>query len=238
MEEGILLSMPFYHNFYHWLIEILPRLISYDRYPSLHHVPLIVPSSAPGFVAETLRLTGYLSKTVFLENGTYRFKKLHMLSKLSSIFEVSPDAIAWLNDKFKNVATSRVTPKKVYIARSDAKIRFVSNEPQLTEVLTDFGFETMAMSGLSFPDQINLFRNAEYIIGPHGAAFANLAFAKQGATLIEFFSRGHYAPCFNRIAGSRGLKYGFLVGDPTRIGGFEIDPGKLRTILVQALRGP
>ena len=156
MDEGILLSMPFYHNFYHWLIEILPRLISYDRCPSLHHVPLIVPNSAPGFVAETLRLTGYLSKTVFLENGTYRFKKLHMLSKLSSILEVSPDAIAWLNDKFKDVGTRRVTPKKIYISRSDAKIRFVSNEPQLAEVLTDFGFETMAMSGLSYsrPDQL------------------------------------------------------------------------------------
>jgi hypothetical protein len=238
MEEGILLSMPFYHNFYHWLIEILPRLISYDRYPSLHHVPLIVPSSAPGFVAETLRLTGYLSKTVFLENGTYRFKKLHMLSKLSSIFEVSPDAIAWLNDKFKDVGARRVTPKKIYISRGDAKIRFVSNEPQLTEVLTDFGFETMAMSGLSIPDQINLFRNAQYVIGAHGAAFANLAFAKPGATFIEFFSKGHYAPCFNRISGSRGLKYGFLVGGPTRMGGFEINPDHLRTILVEAVRAP
>ena len=56
MDEGVLLSMPFYHNFYHWLIEILPRLISYDRCPSLHHVPLIVPNSAPGFVAETLEI--------------------------------------------------------------------------------------------------------------------------------------------------------------------------------------
>ena len=74
MDEGILLSMPFYHNFYHWLIEILPGLSSYDRCPSLHHVPLIVPNSAPRFVAETLRLTGYLSKTVFLENGTYKLK--------------------------------------------------------------------------------------------------------------------------------------------------------------------
>ena len=238
MDEGILLSMPFYHNFYHWLIEILPRLISYDRCPSLHHVPLIVPKSAPGFVAETLRLTGYLSKTVFLENGTYRFKKLHMLSKLSSILEVSPDAIAWLNDKFKDVGARRVTPKKIYISRGDAKIRFVSNEPQLTEVLTDFGFETMAMSGLSIPDQINLFRNAQYVIGAHGAAFANLAFAKPGATFIEFFSKGHYAPCFNRISGSRGLKYGFLVGGPTRMGGFEINPDHLRTILVEAVRAP
>ena len=104
-----------------------------------------------------------------------------MLSKLSSILEVSPDAIAWLNDKFKDVGTRPLIPKKIYISRSDAKIRFVSNEPQLADVLTNFGFETIAMSGLSsIPDQINLFRNAQYIIGAHGAAFANLAFTKPG----------------------------------------------------------
>ena len=238
MDEGVLLSMPFYHNFYHWLIEILPRLISYDRCPSLHHVPLIVPSSAPGFVSETLRLTGYLSKTVFLKNGTYRFKRLHMLSKLSSIFEVSPDAIAWLNNKFKDVGSHHRTSEKLYISRSDAKIRFVSNEPQLADVLNDFGFKTIVMSGLSIPDQISLFRNAAYTIGPHGAAFANLVFAKRGATFIEFFSKGHYAPCFNRISGVRGLKYGFLVGDPTRMGGFDINPDHLRAILVEAVRAP
>ena len=128
-----------------------------------------------------------------------------MLSKLSSILEVSPDAIAWLNNKFKDVGSHHRTSEKLYISRSDAKIRFVSNEPQLADVLNDFGFKTIVMSGLSIPDQISLFRNAAYIIGPHGAAFANLVFAKRGATFIEFFSKGHYAPCFNRISGIRGL---------------------------------
>ena len=221
IDEGVLLAMPFYHNFYHWLIEILPRLISYDRCPSLHHIPLIVPKSAPGFVTETLKLTGYLPKTVFLDDGIYRFKKLHMLSKLSQMLEVSPVAIEWLNDKFKDVKSDYVSPRNIYVSRSDAKIRFVSNESELKDILGEFGFETMSMTRLSIADQVEVFRNAEFIVGPHGAALANLAFAKPGATLIEFFSRGHYAPCFNRISGIRGMRYGFLVGEPTRIGGFS-----------------
>ena len=101
MDEGVLLSMPWHHNFYHWMIEMLPRLISYDRCPSLQNVPLIVPKSAPKFVAESLRLTGYLPKTIFLDNGAYRFKTLHMLSKLAPTTEVSPDAVEWLNEKIK-----------------------------------------------------------------------------------------------------------------------------------------
>jgi capsular polysaccharide biosynthesis protein len=236
MDEGILLSMPWHHNFYHWMIEMLPRLISYDRCPQLQHVPLIVPKSAPKFVAESLRLTGYQSKTIFLENGAYRFKKLHMLSKLASTTEVSPDAVEWLNKKFNDTSSTLIGPKKIYVSRRDAKIRFVANETQLADILSEFGFETFVMSDLSLADQINLFRTAEFIVGPHGAAFANLAFSKPGATFIEFFSRGHYAPCFNRISGIRGLKYGFLVGEPTVLGGFSINPNHLRAILLQALQ--
>ena len=236
MDEGVLLSMPWHHNFYHWMIEMLPRLISYDRCPSLQNVPLIVPKSAPKFVAESLRLTGYLPKTVFLDNGTYRFKTLHMLSKLAPTTEVSPDAVGWLNEKVKVSPSGSVLPKRFYVSRRDAKIRFVSNETQLANTLSEFGFETLTMSKLSLADQIDLFRTAEYIIGPHGAAFTNLAFAKPGATFIEFFSKGHYSPSFNRFSAIRQLKYGFLIGEPTTMGGFAIEPNHLKEILAQALR--
>src|SRR6185437_6497329 len=106
-----------------------------------------------------------------------------------------------------------------------------SNESQLTDLLKEFGFETLVMSKLSLADQINVFRTAEFIVGPHGAGFANLAFSKAGLTFIEFIPRGHYFVSFNRIAGIRGLKYGFLIGEPTGMGGYSINPHHLRAIL-------
>jgi len=236
MGEGVLLSMPWHHNFYHWMIEILPRLISYDRCPDLQHVPLIVPKSAPKFVAESLKLTGYLPKTVFLENGAYRFKKLHMLSRLAPATEVSPDAVDWLNRKIVPVPSDFSVPKRIYVSRDDAKIRFVSNEPELNPVLNEFGFETLLMGKFSLADQINIFRSADFILGPHGAAFTNLAFSKPGTRFIEFFSKGHYSPSYNRFCAIRGLSYGFLVGEPTKLGGFSIQPNHLREIITQALR--
>jgi len=235
MDEGILLSMPFHHNFYHWMIEILPRLVSYDRAPYLQPVPLIVPRSSPPFVAESLRLAGYHSKTLFLEDGVYRFKTLHMLSVLSPMMEVSVDAIRWLNEKFADIPCVRNMQKRIYVSRRDAKIRFVSNELQLEDLLSEFGFETLVMADLSLPNQIKAFQEAQCIIGPHGGAFANLAFSQPGTTFIEFFSKGHYAVCFNRISSIQKLKYGFLIGEPTAIGGFAINPDDLRALLSQAL---
>jgi hypothetical protein len=230
MDEAVLLSMPWQHKFYHWMIEFIPRLLLYDRSPGLQDLPLIVPRSAPKFVSESLEATGYLSRTRFLADGSYRFKTLHMLSMPAPTTEVSPDAVDWLNRKFKVESLSDRAKKRIYVSRRDAKIRFISNEDQLAGVLADFGFETIDMSGLSLVDQISVFRSAECIVGPHGAAFANLAFSEPGSTFVEFFSRGHYSPSFNRISKIRMLKYGFLVGEPTRLGGFAIDPDDLRTI--------
>jgi hypothetical protein len=235
MEEGVLLSMPWHHNFYHWMIEILPRLILYDRTPNLQNVSLIVPKVAPKFVAESLKLAGYQAKAIFLDSGAYRFKKLHMMSILGQTMEVSTDAINWLNEKFQKTSPPSNVPKRIYISRRDAKIRFVSNESELAGVLSEFGFVTFVMSDLSLAEQIDLFSSAECIIGPHGAAFSNLAFSRAGSTFIEFYARGHYNPCFNRIAGIRSLKYGFLVGEPTEVGGFLVDPNHLRKVLAQAM---
>lgn len=235
MDEGVLLSMPFHHNFYHWMIDILPRLISYDRAPHLQHLPLIVPRSAPAFVTESLRLAGYQPKTLLLQDGVYTFKTLHMLSLLSPMMDVTADAIGWLNKKFAHTPSAGITPQRIYVSRRDAKIRFVSNESQLADVLSEFGFEILVMADLSLADQIKVFRDAQCIIGPHGAAFANLAFSQLDATFIEFFSNGHYAACFNRIASVQQLKYGFLVGEPTAMGGFAINPDDLRALLTRAL---
>jgi Glycosyltransferase 61 len=235
MDEGVLLSMPFHHNFYHWMIEILPRLILYDRAPHLQHVPLIVPKSAPAFVKESLKMAGYQSKTVFLEDGVYRFSTLHMLSLLSPMLDVSAVAVDWLNEKFADTVSTITTPKLIYVSRRDAKIRFVSNEIQIDDLLAEFGFETLVMADLSLADQIKVFCNAQCIIGPHGAAFANLAFSKPGSIFIEFFSKGHYSRSYSRIATIRMLKYGFLVGEPTAMGGFSISPDDLRALLSRAL---
>jgi capsular polysaccharide biosynthesis protein len=228
--EGILLSMPKHRNFFHWLIEFLPRLVLYDRCPHLKSVPLIMPKSSPGFIVESLKLTGYIPRTIFLDDGTYKFEKLYLLSMLSA-----NDAISWLNEKFQTGQCSPVTPKRVYISRADAKIRFVSNESELQDTLLKFGFTTLVMSKLSLAEQISVFRAAECIIGPHGAAFTNLAFAQPGSTFIEFFSKGNIHTSYNRISGIRKLKYGFIVGEPTAMGGFSINPAQLRAVLAQAL---
>jgi hypothetical protein len=72
------------------------------------------------------------------------------------------------------------------------------------------------------------------ILGSHGAGFSSLAFSDPGMVFIEIFQRGHFNHCFNRLAAINRLRYGFLVGEPVRGGGIQVDVGRLARLMESA----
>lgn len=102
----------------------------------------------------------------------------------------------------------------VYISRA-SKLRSVEHEQILlgklkrkygsrnVKILTDNA--SMRAKGLNA--QISLFRNAQIIIGPHGAGLTNMIFAPSNATVIEFSMDPHVNRCFGYMAMALGLDY-------------------------------
>src|SRR5690606_30195157 len=81
------------------------------------------------------------------------------------------------------------SPKRLYVSRKGLQWRNVLNEAEVLEVLAPLGFESVALDGLSVLEQAALFRDAEMVIAPHGAALANLVFASPGAKVVEILPR-------------------------------------------------
>jgi len=233
--EAVLLTLPWHHNFYHWMVEILPRLSLCDSLPELQGLPLLVARSSPRFVRDSLALTGYLDRALFLDQGVYRFEKLHLPTRLAPGSQASSLAIDWLRRKFPAPQSSNPV-RRLYISRRDAKIRAVTNEAEVEAALGDLGFVTVVPSEHGLSQQVELFRNADIVLGSHGAAFANLAFAKTGTAIIEVFEPGHFNPAYTRIAAINRLRYGFLVGRK-RVLGFSIDVPQLRQMVAEAIQG-
>ena len=69
------------------------------------------------------------------------------------------------------------------------------------------GFSKYKIGQLSFKNQIHLFNNAKIIIGPHGAAFANLVFCKPQTKVIEFKPFNHPTVVNKRISEINDLNY-------------------------------
>jgi hypothetical protein len=211
MAEAVLLAMPAYENYFHWLVETMPRLKMIEDDKRLCDLPVILPENrTPKFIRESLEMAGYFDKTRFLDDGVYQFETLHIPTLFSQPCHPSPLAIEWVREKL--IQENHLKRKKrIYISRRDALKRYVVNEVEVESILAQFGFETVCLSDYSFKDQIEFFQAAEIVIGSHGAGLANLVFTPSESIFIELIKEGPFNTCYYQLAGIRKIKYGFLI---------------------------
>ena len=99
----------------------------------------------------------------------------------------------WLKKKFLLCKSKKDFPKKFYIDRSDSKsnlknFRYIINENELKSFLKDKGFEFVRLSDLDFQDELQIFNNAEIVVGLQGAGLTNLIWCNNYAKIIELRS--------------------------------------------------
>jgi capsular polysaccharide biosynthesis protein len=102
----------------------------------------------------------------------------------------SPIGMAMLGELGEFLAASVPAdgfPKRIYISRNDARLRRVRNEEKICSLLEARGFQRVALAGLPIARQVQLFRQADAVVAPHGAGLAHTAWCKPGTKIIEFF---------------------------------------------------
>ncbi len=77
--------------------------------------------------------------------------------------------------------------KKIYLQRSNTKLRAITNILEVEKLLYKYDFEFVDAGSLSFDEQINLFSQADIIIGASGASFTNILFMKEDSTAISLY---------------------------------------------------
>lgn len=81
-----------------------------------------------------------------------------------------------------------LNPRLLYVSRRHAKSRRLMNEDDLCAALaTEFGVDRIDNEMMSLIEQVQCYRDATVIIGPHGAGLTNLLFASRPSLLIEFY---------------------------------------------------
>lgn len=119
--------------------------------------------------------------------------------------------------------------KRLYLSREGAGIRRVTNEPDILEMLSRYGFESVEPGGIPFCRQAELFQSADIVVAPHGAALANLMFCRPGTCILEFFPADYVDDCYLRISKAMELDHHYLFGGksdfPKR--NYEMDPDEL-----------
>jgi capsular polysaccharide biosynthesis protein len=105
--------------------------------------------------------------------------------------------------------------KRIYVSRQQVPAergRKVLNYETLERVLDEFRFESYTVEELPFAEQVQLFADADVIMGPHGAGLFNMIFS-ENPTIVELFPEGMLRPYFYFIAEMMNFEYAGVVTD-------------------------
>ena len=206
-------------NYYHWLYDLLPKLKLYSEIYKFKDINHLYVSGLKSWQIATLVPIG-LDKINIIDTKKNRHIQGdeiictdHPSYYSGYIKEESKNIpewiVKWLRETFLQCEKKFLCNDRVFIDRSSSSINHCQfiNDEEVSEFLINKSFTKYKVEQLSFFEQIYLFSHANFIIGAHGAAFANLAFCKKGAKIIEIQPKNYKDLNYKRISDINNLDY-------------------------------
>ncbi|MHC2003059.1 glycosyltransferase family 61 protein [Methylobacterium sp. CM6241] len=173
-------------GYFEWIVRRLSGL-AWRLEPSTPDCPILLRAEQAGLAADALGALGMDTDALITVEGPVFCRRLYAgyvsIGTLARTTAFQPvyGALIEAAERQNNAPT----PGRFYISRRDSARRSMTNEADFERALIDRGITPIVLSQLGLLEKINLFRNAELVIGAHGAGFSHLVFAKPGMRVIE-----------------------------------------------------
>jgi len=229
IKAGILICSEHDSNYFHWLIESLPKLFLAERADIPADIPLLIPKGLHPNLMDALKAVNVKKRPLIqLEKGSlYRVQDLYYPSDLCRINDryagkiSTKDCIiprSWTRQTAKAILEAyhpaEGRRRKLYLTRRGAGYRKLVNEVELEGLFFDAGFEIVDLEGASLSTQVRFFQSADTVVAPSGATCTNQIFCRPG-TRFFIISGDHPSSnfyVFNQLGSHADLKTRFLLG--------------------------
>jgi capsular polysaccharide biosynthesis protein len=224
--KAILLLTPVQStNYYHWLADVLPRLllIKQCKLPDFEQRQVLLHHNTRTYETDTLAIAGVRPNQIF------RFKPFETVAVADLViadFELSYSEHAFpawkqrLLTDFKQQALAKIGPKslkKVYLLRGMQRIRRLIGEERLVTLLKGQGFHIIDPQQLTLAEQISTLAGAQVIVALHGAALTNIIFCAEGTFVLELRSTDKPPEFFSAIADTYKLRFASISIPPEKV---------------------
>ncbi|MBJ6108283.1 glycosyltransferase family 61 protein [Hymenobacter sp. BT523] len=198
-------------NYYHWMVDTLPRLLLLQgTHPGC---PLVLFEPVPAYVRQTAAMFGFERLLPLPPETVANVPELAMPDY--------PAPSGFQDGALSLAARDRVIEalhlkgfageRRVYVSRSRQRLRRLLNETAIEPLLRQYGFETVYFEELSFAEQVRLMTETTVLVGVHGANLTNMLFLRPDAAVVELMNNStHEAvfnPCYYYLANSLQLHY-------------------------------
>lgn len=208
-----LLTAPFAGlNYFHWMFALLPRLAILERAGvNLANIDgyLINRLHFVGLQQAMLRVVGITPERIIEmdELDAFQPQALWVTSQLLTSGHRRRWLCDWLRKKFLVSLPPGRPSRRLYLSRADASRRRVANEDEVLTFLEPLGFEKVVIACRPVFEQSTLFADAEIVVGPQTAGFANILFCSPGTRIIDMIPARRYAVYFWELSACMGLDY-------------------------------
>lgn len=228
IEEAISLLGAAAFNYYHATVELLSRIQYIDSFEEYRSIPLLIDEvilNTPQYADILKILNKFNHPIIFIkQNNMHRVKRLVFPSYntwmpiniregetlIPEDFLIASSAIKYLRENVLAGKESNVGYRKVFISRKNSSNVRLCNEEDVIDLFKQYGFEVIYPEELSFSEQVEIFSKAEYVAGTSGAAFTNIIYCPQNATIISIAPKKYDFYLYSTISRLLGLECSFL----------------------------
>jgi len=257
LDDAFLMRCRVSSNYFHCLIEGLPRLLHLSSFEE-ECGTILIPDDIPMTLKPAVSMLTSGHRVVEIQREeTIHVGRLTLPNAHTALFDsrIEPWAHGckyyWpLIDEFvasmMGLREGSTPASRVFLIRNTetSSGRGLRNQDQLLQIAKEFGFVSIDPSRLSFGQQIALFSHAQVIVGAGGAAMANLIFAHAGLKVLALVSHElRDFVMFSTLADHAGAQYFTLTGPQDQVlggtafrrdlthGDFWISPSRFKRAL-------
>lgn len=233
VDNGFFLAGNGSWNYYHWLIEILPKLQVYLELGLYKKgIKLLVPDTVKDnvnlkFLLDCI-LDGIKIDIIFVSRKfSLHVKHLYHLTPINNILfnerkvglsanilHLRYDSLTFLTSKIEHFISSNenemFSSEKIFLARKEGGGRGY-NQSEILPFLMKHNFQIIYMEEHDIRQQIFLFKNAKYIVGASGAAWTNLIFCNNSCKALTWLPESiQKFPAFSTLANFANVELSFF----------------------------
>lgn len=200
---GPLAPMGTVHNYFHFLIETLPRVL---------YLRALAPAAPPVFGGP---LPAYAVDVLTTLGVPYRVVDDPVPVVADDVWLCEPMPTDWPHpadlDLLRRSAETAVPGSgsdadALYLSRR-ASSRSIGAEQDLEGFLQTRGFRVLAMQALPFVEQVRAVRGARLVVAPHGAGLANVVFGGPDLQVVELTAGDWWRPSYRNLCAIGGQRF-------------------------------
>ncbi|MEO1328522.1 MAG: glycosyltransferase family 61 protein [Pseudomonadota bacterium] len=221
--EGLAAPIRRFNSYFHFLFEFAVPFTALLESGALRGAPvtLLLSEGSKRFAAETaaalaarygLSVRALGARERVRAEAVWALRRTRPCPDWYPVSRATADALAEaLRRRFGPAAAQGGGPR-LYLRRGREKLRNLTNAEALDGLLAARGFEALIPAADNFEAQIARSAAAREIAAVHGAALANLLFARPGTRVVEIFGRGGCKSLYALLCSMLGLEHSAVLG--------------------------